>query len=146
MTSLLDRAVDTVESWGGERDGDRARCIELLEQAAGQMRRAIAVWSAFLDNAPESGDRFTAVLWMGAEPAKQLQAIYLDNRQTAVALTELTGVRFKDSLSLAEDLDIVQPYDQLGTGETGGERAQAAIRSMSTRMQSIESAIASLRK
>lgn len=144
--SLLDRAVDTVERWGGERSDDRDRCVELLEQAAEQLQRAIDVWRAFLDDAPESGDRFTAVLWIGAERAKRLQSIHLENRQTALALTELTGVRFKDSLSLAEDIDVVQPYDQLGPQETGVERAESAIRTMSARKQSIERAVTSLRE
>ena len=108
------------------------------------MDRGIAVWEQFLKKAPESDDRFTTVLWMGPTPAKKLHALYLQNKATAIALTELTGVRFKDSLSLSEGLDIVQPYDQLGPNETGRDRAKSAIRVMTDRKERIEAAIASL--
>ena len=109
------------------------------------MQRAIGVWSAFLESAPQSGNRFTLVLWMGAERARELQAIHLESTQVAKALTNLTGVRFKDSVSLAEDLDIVLPYEELRPGETGGDRAKAAIETLSARKQRIEHAIQSLR-
>lgn len=142
--SLLDQAVESIQRWGPERKKDRARCLKLFRQTAGRMDRGIAVWEAFLENAPESGDRFTTVLWMGAEPARKLQALYLENRGAAVELTKLTGVRFKDSLSLAEDLDIVQPYDELKPGESGSDRAKAAIRAMIDRKQNIEAAVSRL--
>lgn len=145
MVSLLDSAVDCVARWGSDRRSDRDRCLELLGETATRMQRAIAVWNAFLECAPESGDRFTAVLWMGADRAKELQSIHLENSETAKALSALTGVRFKDSLSLAEDLDVVLPYEQLGPGETGGDRARAAIGTMTARKERIESAIRSLR-
>ena len=139
--SLLDRAVETIESWGAERKKDRAKCTKRFKEVLGQMDRAITVWEQFLEKAPESGDRFTAVLWIGPKPAKKLHAIYLDNQATAIELTALTGVRFKDSLSLADDLDIVQPYDQLGPGETGSDRAETAIRIMTGRKERIEAAV-----
>ena len=142
--SLLDQAVETVNSWDENRIQDRARTVLLFKQIAEQLDRAIAIWEEFLKQAPESGDRYTAVLWMGANVAKSLQAIYLENKASAIALTELTGVRFKDSLSLAEDLDVVQPYDQMKPDETGSDRAKAAIRTMAERKKSIETAIASL--
>ncbi len=142
--SLLDQAVETIESWEGKRAKDRARSVRLFKQTVKNMDRAIAVWQEFLKKAPESGDRYTAVLWMGAKPAKSLQALYLKNKETAIALTELTGVRFKDSLSLAEDLDIVQPYEQLKPGEKGNDRAKEAVRVLTERKQKIEAAISSL--
>ena len=142
--SLLDQAVETIESWGADRKKHRAQCTKLFKQVVRHMDRGIAIWQAFLDKAPESGDRFTTVMWMGPKPARKLQALYLENKATAIALTELTGVRFKDSLSLAEDLDIVQPYDELGPDETGSDRAKAAIRVMADRKERIEAAITSL--
>jgi hypothetical protein len=142
---MLDRAVETIQSWGADRKKDRAQCTKRFEQIAKRLDRAIAIWEEFLDKAPESGDRFTAVMWVGAGRAKKLQALYLENKAAAVELTELTGVRFKDSLSLNEELDIVQPYDQLGPDETGSDRAQAAIRAMTERKEKIQAAIASLR-
>lgn len=142
---MLDRAVETIQSWGADRKKDRAQCTKRFEQIAKRLDRAIAIWAEFLDKAPESGDRFTAVMWVGAGRAKKLQALYLENKAAAVELTELTGVRFKDSLSLNEELDIVQPYDQLGPDETGSDRAQAAIRAMTERKEKIQAAIASLR-
>lgn len=142
--SLLDRAVDTIVSWGAERNEDRAQCATLFEQVVEQMDRGIAIWEEFLKNAPESGDRFTAVLWMGSKPATKLQALYLENRDTAIALTKLTGVRFKDSLSLCEDLDIVQPYEQLDSGESGSDRARSAIRIMNERRERVQAALARL--
>ena len=142
--SLLDQAVDTIESWDAERTEDRAQAVLLFKRIVEQMDRAIAIWEQVLKKAPESGDCRTIVMWMGAIPAKSLQALYLENKASAIALTELTGVRFKDSLSLAEDLDIVQPYDQLKPDETGSDRAKAAIRTMAERKTSIEAVIASL--
>ncbi|HSS63493.1 MAG TPA: hypothetical protein VLS27_03605 [Gammaproteobacteria bacterium] len=142
--TLLDQAVETIGSWEANRTKDRARSVRLFKRVVRHMDGAIAIWEEFLQKAPERGDRFTAVLWMGPRPAKSLQALYLKNKATAVELTDLTGVRFKDSLSLAEDLDIVQPYDQLKPGETGVDRAEAAIRIMTDRKQKIEAAISSL--
>lgn len=142
--SLLDQAVETIEGWDANRSKDRTRSVRLFKQIVKRMDRAIAIWEKFLDKAPESGDRFTTVMWMGARPAKSLQALYLENKATAIALTELTGVRFKDSLSLAEDLDIVQPYEQLKPNETGSDRAEAAIRVLTERKQKIEAVIATL--
>lgn len=142
--SLLDQAVETIASWDTNRKKDRAETIKLFKQAVGRMDRAITVWKKFLESAPESGDRFTTVLWMGPEPARKLHALYLENKATATALTELTGVRFKDSLSLAEDLDVVQPYEQLKPNESGGDRAKAAIDTMVDRKQKIEAVIARL--
>lgn len=142
--SLLDQAAETIDNWSADRAGDRARCVELFKQIAGRMDRGIAIWQESLDKAPQSGDGFTPVLWIGAESARNLQALYLENKASAVALTKLTGVRLKDSLSLAEDLDVVQPYDQLKPGETGADRAQAAIRAMTDRKQRIDAVIARL--
>jgi hypothetical protein len=142
--SLLDQAVETVESWDENRIQDRARTVLLFKQVVEQLDRAIAIWDEFLKQAPESGDRYTAVLWMGSNVARSLQAICLENKASAIALTELSGVRFKDSLSLAEDLDVVQPYDQLKPDETGSDRAKAAIRTMTERKKNIEAVIASL--
>lgn len=81
---------------------------------------------------------------MGAEPARQLQAIHLASKETAAALTELTGVPFKNSLDLAEELDVVQPYEQLGPGESGSDRAESAIAVMNARTERIEDAIRDL--
>ena len=142
--NLLDQAVETIESWETDRAKDRTRSVRLFKQTVKHMDRAIAIWEEFLKKAPENGDRFTLVLWMGGKPAKSLQALYLKNKEAALALTELTGVRFKDSLSLSEELDIVQPYDQLKSGETGADRAETAIRVMTERKQRIEAAIANL--
>lgn len=142
--NLVDQAVEAVEAWDANRKKDRAQCVRLFRQTVKHMDRGIAIWKEFLKKAPKSGNRFTAVLWMGSGPAKKLQALYLKNKAAAIALTELTGVRFKDSLSLGEDLDIVQPYDQLGPDETGIDRAQAAIRVMTDRKEKIEAAIVSL--
>lgn len=142
--NLVDQAVEIVEAWDANRKKDRAQCVRLFGQTVKHMDRGIAIWKEFRKKAPESGNHFTAVLWMGSGPAKKLQALYLKNKAAAIALTELTGVRFKDSLSLGEDLDIVQPYDQLGPGETGIDRAKAAIRVMTGRKENIEAAIVSL--
>jgi hypothetical protein len=142
--SPLDRAVKTIQSWGADRTKDRAQCTKLFEQVAKRMDRAIAIWEAFLDKAPESGDRFTAVMWVGAKRATKLQALYLENKAAAIELSELTGVRLKDSLSLNEELDVVHAYDQLGPDETGSDRAKKAIRLMSERKERIEKAIADL--
>lgn len=81
---------------------------------------------------------------MGPVFAKELHPHYLANKDTAITLTALIGVRFKDSLSLNEDLDIVQPYDQLGLNESGRERAASAVRVMVARKERVEAAIASL--
>ncbi len=142
--TLLDEAVETVRSWGADRMEDRERCLSLFKQTVERMDQGIAVWERFQKEAPESGDRFTTVLWMGPVLAKELHAHYLANRDTAIALTALTGVRFKDSLSLNEELDILQPYDQLGPNESGRDRAASAIRVMVARKERVEAAIAGL--
>lgn len=142
--SLLDQASKTIEGWGRDRVEDRDRCVDLFKQIVQRMERGIAIWQECLDQAPQSGDHFTLVLWIGAERARSLQALYLENKASAMALTQLTGVRLKDSLSIAEELDIVQPYDQLKPGETGIQRAQAAIRAMTDRKQRIDALVSRL--
>ncbi|MDX1513528.1 MAG: hypothetical protein R3174_07265 [Gammaproteobacteria bacterium] len=142
--SLIRQAVESIGAFGPGRERDRARALDLFHQVLERMERALEIWQAFRDSAPETGDRFTAVLWMGAEPARELHALYLENKTAAGSLTELTGVRFKDSLNLAEDLDIVQPYEQLGPKESGRDRAEKAIRIQTERTEKLKAALAAL--
>ena len=69
---------------------DHDKCKDLLQRIDDRLHTAQEVWQAFLDNAPEDGDRFTAVLWLGAERSKRLHALHLEVKAIAGELTSLT--------------------------------------------------------
>lgn len=139
--SLLDEAIAVAGQWGAERASEHARCKLLLEQIIGHMEAASGVWEDFLSVVPSEGDPFTLVLWMGPERARRLHRIYLDDQETVAALTELTGVPFKDTMGIVEEVDIVRAYDELKQGETGEERAKQAIETLSQRKARLRKAI-----
>ncbi|HEY5701360.1 MAG TPA: hypothetical protein VIT83_04665 [Gammaproteobacteria bacterium] len=139
--SLLEQALRSIGNWGPKRQQDRTQVLTLFRRIVEQMEGAIKIWKDFLDHSSEERDSYTMVLRMGPERTRKLHALYLQNKATAIALTDLTGVRFKDSLSLAEELDIVQAYEQMRPNETGAERAEAAIRVMTERKKKVEAVL-----
>ena len=142
--SLLRQAVAVVTQWDATREEDRGRCVSLLESVVHNMNEAVKIWEDFLKDAPDSGDRFTPVLWLGPERSKQLHRLYLKEKEAGRKLTDLTGIPFRDTLGISAEIDIVQAYGQLETDEKGTDRAREAIRIINDRKQRVSDAISSL--
>ncbi len=116
----------------------------LLKLIARQMAAAEQLWQTYLDNPSASDDRFTVVMWIGAERSRALHRIHLDLRDQARELTTASGVAFRDTVGIAAMVDIVEAYDQLQAGETGPQRAEQAIATIAARRQRIEALLISL--
>lgn len=144
--SLLEQTVERVKQWGSDRADDRKQCIALLQQIARNMDSAIAVWEALQQEAPETRNAFTAILAIGPERAKKLYQIYQDQKDVSGELTALSGVKFRDTLGIMDEIDTVQAYGQLKPDETVVDRAAAAIATMKNRRQRVKQAIESLRQ
>ena len=139
--SLLERAVQMSGDWGADRDADRKRCAALLEGIHDDMEEAIGLWEEAVAEAPAETNKFLLVVWVGAERARRLHRLYLRGKETAAELTELTGVCFKDTLGMAEELQIVTAYGELKADESGAERAKQAIETLTERKSRVRDAL-----
>lgn len=144
--TLLEQTADVVKQWGPERADDRKQCLSLLEQAVNHMDAAITEWDNLQQEAPETGNAFTAILSIGTERSKKLFQIHQEQKELGEQLTALTGIAFKDTMGIADEIDIVQAYGQLNKDETVVDRAQTAIETMKKRKQRIAQTIAQLRE
>lgn len=142
--SLLDQAAQAAGAWGADRHADRQRCASLLKGIHSDMEEAIDLWKKALVEPPAECSRFTLVVWVGAERAKQLHRLYLRGKETAEELTKLTGIPFKDTLGMAEELQIVTAYGELKTGESGADRANQAIETLTERNSRVGEALSNL--
>lgn len=129
----LEQIAQAAKSWGSERDAQRRQCAARLEAIATAMDEAAGVWSQALGEQPQCEDRFTPVLWIGAERARRLHRIHSRVKDIGGELTALTGVALKDSMGIVEDIDIVDAYRQLQAGESGADRARAALETLARR-------------
>lgn len=122
----------------------REQVRNCLQAIASQMTAAEQLWNSYLDNPEASDDRFTLVMWIGAERARALHRIHLELRTHARSLSECGGVAFCDTIGIASAVDIVEAYDQLQEGESGPQRAEQAVATIAARRQGIEALIAGL--
>lgn len=116
------------------------RCIAQIEAA---LAEAMTVWQAGLDQGSLSDDRFSVVLWLGAERSQALHALHLKARGAATELAELTGLAFGDTMGIDPAVDVVMPYETPLEDETLAERASRAIEVMQGRLQALREAAAS---
>lgn len=133
IVGTLEQIAHAAKGWGSAREAERQRCVARLEAIAAAMEEAASVWSEALSAAPEGGDRFTPVLWIGAERARRLHRIHAKARELGGELTAITGVALKDSMGIVEEIDIVDAYRQLQPGESGADRARAALDTLAQR-------------
>jgi hypothetical protein len=137
----LQQLSQCAQSLGVEQ---RQQCAATLQSITTQMTTAEQLWQDNLDNPTHSDDRFTAVMWIGAERARALHRVHLDLRDLARTLTTQGGVSFRDTVGIASEVDIVTAYDQLKPDETGPQRAEQAITTIVARRQQIEQLIGAL--
>lgn len=142
--SLLEQVVEAVEEWGPQRADERKQCIALLQQLNENIRAAIKIWQEIQQQAPESHDKFTVLLSIGAERSKALYGIYQDQKDAAGELSSVTGIPLRDTLGLSHEIDVIQAYGQLQADETIAEKAEVAIETMKERQARIDKAITSL--
>lgn len=141
---LLQQVSSVVSAWGPCEAAKRDACAALLSRAEENMAAALDIWREVHAQEPGDGNRFTVVLWFGAERAKALHRIHLDQVRIGASLTELTGVAFNDTMGVADDFDIVQAYGQLRRDETPTEHAEHAIDVLTRRIQQLSQTCASL--
>ncbi len=125
--------MEVIGGWDSDRDGDRQRCAALLEGIQNDMQEAIGLWEKAVTEALAECNRFMLVVWVGAERARQLQRLYLRGKESAEELTKISGVPFKDTLGMTEELQIVTAYGELKAGESGADRAKQAIETLTER-------------
>ena len=123
---------------------DRASCAATLQSMADNMSAAIEVWEDIAANTEFDGNRFTVVIQLGAEKTRRLQQIYFSQRDEAARLSQVSGVAFKDALGVSEEVDIVQPFNQLLEDETIEGRSAEAIARQRGRLEAVRAAAAKL--
>jgi len=102
------------------------------------MKRAQSVWKDYADNPSESDVGFTAVMRIGNERSRELHRVHLELREIAKRITDVSGIRFRDTIGFSTQIDIVNAYAELGEGETGADRAKAALATMGERIARLE--------
>lgn len=133
-----------VEQLSAEQDeACKIRSCALLSQLADNQKAAREVWTQALEQACGEAQPFTFVLWFGAERAKQLHRLHLEQRRLGAALTELTRVAFSDSMGIVEAIDIVEAYAQPDAA-SGPERANTALETLARRAKRLQETIAAL--
>ena len=136
----LEQLIESVQSQADVEVA--ARCRHLLQALADNQMAAKSLWQEALQHACGEAQRFTFVLWFGAERAKALHCLHLEQRRLGQELTELSGIEFSDSMGIIDSIDVVQAYAQSGE-ETSGERAAAALQTLADRnARLMETAIA----
>jgi len=140
MSGLLQRLGDTVAGWDASRGAERQVCTEALASMARNLDEAIALWRQCAGNTGAVGNSYTAVIAFGAERARALHKLHLDQKAAAAAVTEATGVALKDSLGIVDEVDVVQAYGQFKPDESIGARAEKAIATMETRRDALKQA------
>ena len=135
MADVLQQVRTVVESWRDTEPEKLKGCGALLEKTEQNMATAVSIWREIAAQEPGQNDPFTVVLWFGAERAKALHGLYLEQLTIGAQLTELTGIAFKDSLGIVAEIDIVQAYGQLRRDESPTEHAEEAIEVLCGRQQ-----------
>ena len=144
MSALLQRLTDTVAGWDASRAAERDACAAALASMERNMEQAIALWQECSGDTDAVENKYTAIIAVGAERAKALHRLHLEQKDAAAAITDASGVALKDSLGIVDEVDIVQPYGQFAHGESVGARADAAIATLEARRDALKAAIARL--
>jgi len=140
---LLDQAKELIGGWDSDRNDERQRCAVLLEGIQADMEEAIGLWEKAVTEAPAECNPFMLVVWVGAERARQLHRLSLRGKESAEELTKISGVPFKDTLGIAEELQVVTAYGELKAGESGADRAKQAIETLGQRKSRVGEVLSS---
>jgi len=144
VSDVLTELAGAIAGWDASRAAQRDACAESLAAMQRNMEQALALWRECTGRSEPVENSFTAVIAFGADRAKALHRLHLEQKAAAAALTEATGVALKDALGIAEDVDIVQAYAQFTPGESIGARAESAIATLEARRNALKDAIARL--
>ncbi len=142
--TVLDRARSEIAGWGDDREPARRRCLELLQAMNANLGEAVRTWEAALAAGEPEPDRFRLVPWFGAERARALHRLHLEQRDIAQELTELTAIPFKDTMGIVDEIDIVEAYAQVRPGDSAADWANAAIATLRTRAERLTEVIAAI--
>jgi hypothetical protein len=141
---LLQELSRTVAQWDASRSAERATCADALATMERNMEAAIAIWRECTDSTEAVDNPFTALIAFGAERAKALHRLHLEQTAAAAKAAQASGVALKDSLGIAEDVDIVQAYGQFPVDESIGARAGHAIATLEARRDALRQVIEQL--
>jgi hypothetical protein len=142
--SVLHELSEAVAGWDPSRSADRAACAEALAAMERNMEAAIAIWRECADSTDAVENRYTALIALGAERAKALHRLHLEQKAAAAKATQASGVALTDALGIAEDLDVVQAYGQFAADESIASRAERAITTLEARREAVSKAIGQL--
>lgn len=137
----LEQIVESLSRTG--RDDIRADCIAVLRDLARNIDAAGDLWSEAREQSHGEVQQFTFVLWFGPERAKALHRLHLEQRRLGAALTEVTGIKFSDTMGIVESIDVIEAYAQAGD-ESGAERVDSALETLKTRGKRLRDVIAAL--
>ena len=133
-----------IEKLNGDESVQARRAVVVLLRALNDnLTRAGAVWTEAREQASGDAQAFTFVLWFGAERAKTLHQLHLDQRRLGTELTAISGVPFSDSMGIIETIDVVEAYAQADE-ESGAARTASALETLATRSQRLEEVITEL--
>lgn len=120
-----------------------SQCCHLLRALAANQLAASELWQEALQRSCGEAQRFTFVLWFGAERAKALHRLHLEQRRFARELTEVSGIKFSDTMGIIDAIDVVEAYAQPGD-ETGEQRADAALKTLCDRSRQLTETVVAL--
>ncbi len=144
--TLLEQAVGAVRDWDVARAGERAQCLDLLEQIATRMRDALAIWQTHSDDPIELDPKRAVTTLVRPDAAKRLNDLHYQTRDAARKLMDLTGMPFIDTFDLCEELVIELAYRQLKLGETIPYVCVKAVENQQRRLSAVEQALSHLRQ
>ena len=143
--TLLEQAIGTVRVWDAARAGERAQCMDLLEQIAAHMQDALAIWQTHSDAPIEFDAKRAVTTLVHPDAAKRLNDLHYQTKDAARKLMDLTGVPFIDTFDLCAELTIELAYRQLKLGETIPYICVKAVENQQRRIDAIEQTLVHLR-
>jgi hypothetical protein len=104
----------------------RERAVRALDRLVALIAKAEAVWQQGIAKPAGGSDRFSIVVWLGADRARALHELGLAAHDASVQLTHAAG-GLAEHLTPLDSSVIVNAYGQLKEGETPAAAAQAAL-------------------
>lgn len=104
----------------------RECAVRALDRLAALVAKAEAVWQQGIAKPAGGSDRFSIVVWLGADRARALHELGLAAHDASTQLTHAAG-GLAEHLTPLDSSVIVNAYGQLKEGETPAAAAQAAL-------------------
>ena len=139
--SELEQVLEKLNA--AQDEEQRSQCCVLLRELTTNQKAAHTLWSEAQSHACAEAEPFTFVLWFGAERARALHRLHLEQRRLGRELTDLTGVGFSDSMGIVEEIDVIEAYAQ-SEAQSASERADSVLEILTQRRKRLEQVTAAL--